>query len=204
MRYLCHGYDQSVEEIVNGALFAPDNDEMVIVDNLSSCTRLRTSLAALHWQGACGLIFPRARCWACRRSRGWWTCSPDVCRSRKTSPGKSPTRCRQVTGAAGVAVVIEARHMCMMMRGVEKQNSTHEHLGDARRLPRVEQHPPGVPAIDWTEQVVMPQLQPGMARIRVRTCVCAPSSASTKDEILNKQDVLINLTILYGGPGSSA
>src|SRR5471032_738420 len=34
MQYLCHGYTQSVEEIVNGALFASDNDEMVIVKDI--------------------------------------------------------------------------------------------------------------------------------------------------------------------------
>ena len=34
MQYLCRGYEQSVEEIVNGALFASDNDEMIIVDNI--------------------------------------------------------------------------------------------------------------------------------------------------------------------------
>ena len=42
----------------------------------------------------------------------------------------------------------------------------------------------------------MPRLEPAMARIRVRTCGCAPASASGR-EILNRQDVLINLTMLY-------
>ena len=34
MQYLCHGYQQNLDEIVNGALFASDNDEMVIVKNI--------------------------------------------------------------------------------------------------------------------------------------------------------------------------
>src|SRR3990167_8310818 len=34
MQYICHGYQQNIDEIVNGALFASDNDEMVIVKNI--------------------------------------------------------------------------------------------------------------------------------------------------------------------------
>src|SRR5476649_2885187 len=44
MQYLCHGYEQSVEEIVNGALFSSDTDEMIIVANIelySLCEYLR-------------------------------------------------------------------------------------------------------------------------------------------------------------------
>ena len=45
---------------------------------------------------------------------------------------------QEVTGARGVAVVIEARHMCMMMRGVQKQNSsmsTSVMMGSFRESP---------------------------------------------------------------------
>ena len=43
----------------------------------------------------------------------------------------------------------------------------------------------------------MPQLQPGMARIRVKDLCLRTFIGINEDEILNKQDVLINLTILY-------
>ena len=43
----------------------------------------------------------------------------------------------------------------------------------------------------------MPQLQPGMARIRVKDLRLRTFIGINEDEILNKQDVLINLTILY-------
>ena len=43
----------------------------------------------------------------------------------------------------------------------------------------------------------MPQLQPGMARIRVKDLLLRTYIGINEEEILNKQDVLINLTILY-------
>ncbi len=55
---------------------------------------------------------------------------------------------QKVTGAKGVAVVIEAKHLCAMMRGVEKQNSVDDHLDDDRPLPRGPAHPAGIPDLN--------------------------------------------------------
>src|SRR5476649_309483 len=123
MQYLCHGYTQSVEEIVNGALFASDNDEMVIVKDIELYSLCEHHL--LPFIGKAHVAYIQS---------GKVLGLSKVARivdmyARRLQIQENLSRqiadaVMQVTGALGVAVVIEAKHMCMMMRGVEKQNSS--------------------------------------------------------------------------------
>ncbi|CAI8981303.1 GTP cyclohydrolase 1 1 [Pseudomonas sp. IT-P12] len=123
MQYLCHGYEQSLEEIVNGALFASDNDEMVIVDNIELYSLCEHHMLPFIGKAHVAYI-PTGKVLGLSKIARLVDMFARRLQIQENLTRQIADAVQQVTGAAGVAVVIEARHMCMMMRGVEKQNST--------------------------------------------------------------------------------
>ncbi|VVM60589.1 GTP cyclohydrolase 1 [Pseudomonas fluorescens] len=123
MQYLCHGYEQSVEEIVNGALFASDNDEMIIVDNIELYSLCEHHLLPFIGKAHVAYI-PTGKVLGLSKIARLVDMFARRLQIQENLTRQIADAVQEVTGAAGVAVVIEARHMCMMMRGVEKQNST--------------------------------------------------------------------------------
>ncbi len=122
MRFLTRGYGESLEQIVNGAVFSVKCDEMVIVKDIeffSMCEHHllpffgKIHVAYLPKDKVIGLSkIPRIVNMFARRLQLQERLTQQV--AEAVSSAISPR---------GVAVLVEARHFCMMMRGVEKQHS---------------------------------------------------------------------------------
>ncbi len=123
MQYLCHGYGQSVEEIVNGALFASDNDEMVIVKNIELYSLCEHHLLPFIGKAHVAYI-PTGKVLGLSKIARIVDMFARRLQIQENLTKQIAEAIQGITDAAGVAVVIEAQHMCMMMRGVEKQNSS--------------------------------------------------------------------------------
>lgn len=135
MRYLTSGYSLNVEELINGALFSAENDDMVVVKNVeyySLCEHHmlpffgQMHVAYLPDKKIIGLSkIPRIIDVFARRLQVQERITQQVADTLM-----------EVLQPRGVAVVSEAQHFCMMMRGVEKQCSstvTSAMLGEFRR-----------------------------------------------------------------------
>lgn len=123
MEFLTRGYTQSLEDLVNDAIFASPNEEMVIVRDIefySLCEHHvlpffgRAHVAYLPHGRVIGLSkIPRIVDLYARRLQ-----------IQENLTQQIGDCIQQVTGARGVGVVIDAKHLCAMMRGVQKQQSS--------------------------------------------------------------------------------
>jgi GTP cyclohydrolase I len=122
MRFMTQGYRQDIDHLLNGALFPIEYDEMVIVKDIDFFSMCEHHL--LPFFGKCHVGYlpnkkvvglskiPRVVDAFSRRLQVQERLTLQIAETLKKK-----------LNAHGVAVVMEARHLCMMMRGVEKQNT---------------------------------------------------------------------------------
>ncbi|MCK6188221.1 GTP cyclohydrolase I FolE [Pseudomonas sp. EYE_354] len=122
MQYLCNGYAMNLEEIINGALFESQNDEMVIVRDIELYSLCEHHMLPFIGKAHVAYI-PTGKVLGLSKVARIVDMFARRLQIQENLTKQIADALQQITGAAGVAVVVEAQHMCMMMRGVQKQNS---------------------------------------------------------------------------------
>ncbi len=123
LRYFTSGYAKTVDEVVNGALFDATHDEMIVVRDIDLFSLCEHHLLPFYGKAHVAYLpngkiiglskIPRIIDVFARRLQVQERLTTEIAQSLQ-----------RVLRPRGVAVVIEAYHLCMAMRGVEKQNAT--------------------------------------------------------------------------------
>ena len=121
--FLTAGYQQEAETIINQAIFQSETDNMIIARDIEVYSLCEHHMLPFYGRCHIGYISPHKMLGVSKIARivDFYARRLQV-QERLTS--QIAEEIRSAVDADGVGVVMECRHLCMMMRGVEKQNST--------------------------------------------------------------------------------
>lgn len=122
LTFLTRGYTQTPKEVVNGAVFESATDNMVIVRDIEVYSLCEHHLMPFYGRCHVGYI-SRGKVLGVSKIARIVDAFAARFQIQERLTGEIARAVKDIIGAEGVGVVMECRHLCMMMRGVEKQNS---------------------------------------------------------------------------------
>ena len=122
LKFLCSGYQQDPQAIIRRAIFTEECNHMVIVRDIEVYSLCEHHM--LPFFGRCHIGYiPKGRVFGVSKLARLVDCFARRLQVQERLTQQIARIVKDSINAEGVGVVIEAKHLCMMMRGVEKQNS---------------------------------------------------------------------------------
>lgn len=122
LNYLTQGYHQNLEQVVGGAIFASDNNQMVIIKDIEVYSLCEHHI--LPFIGKCHIAYlPEGKVIGLSKLARITDMYSRRLQIQENLTEQIASAVEAITDARGVGVIIEAKHLCMMMRGAHKQNS---------------------------------------------------------------------------------
>ena len=123
MRFMTRGYEETVEQILNGAIFHEEYDDMVILKDIEFYSLCEHHL--LPFFGQCHVAYlPAGKIIGLSKIARLVNMFSRRLQVQERMTAEIAQALEEAIQPRGVAVVCEAKHMCMLIRGVQKQNSS--------------------------------------------------------------------------------
>jgi GTP cyclohydrolase I len=135
LKFLTRGYTQDINKVINGAIFTQDCDDMVIVKDIEFYSLCEHHM--LPFFGKCHIGYiPKGKVFGVSKLARLVDVFARRLQIQERMTQQIAQQIFEIIDPEGVGVVVEAQHLCMRMRGVEKQNSqmvTSSMLGSFRK-----------------------------------------------------------------------